>query len=392
MRAKLPRVALLIETSRTYGRGILRGIAHYAHVHGPWSFFTEERELHSGIPNRLRSWNVDGIIARIEGKRMAGLLARCGCPVVDVLGNARFKGVPGFDTEHLAVAKLAADFFLNAGFRHFAFCGYPGIPFSDRRADAFRNYLAVHRHTVSLPPVQGLFTSPAHIQATERGGLDREKTLAAWLRKQPRPLALFACNDICAQQVLNTCRGQDLKVPEEVAVMGVDNDDVLCNLCEPPLTSIEPDTERLGYEAAALLDQMMRGKKPKMEMTQIPPVRVVERASTDVVAIGDPITVQAVRFIRDHVDDGISAKDVLANVGRSRTDLEQRFRHWLKCSIRTEILRLRMNRVKNLLQQTDLTLDEIAARAGLATAAHLCRLFRLQFRATPTQYRNRLLK
>ena len=219
------------------------------------------------------------------------------------------------------------------------------FPFSDRREEAFRNYLAAHRYSVSLPPVHGLFTPPAHIQAVERQGLDRKKTLAAWLRKQARPLALFACNDICAQQVLNTCREYGIKVPEEVAVMGVDNDDVLCNICEPPLTSIEPDTERLGYEAAAMLDRMMRGKKVKLVMTQIPPVRVVERASTDMVAIDDPITVQAVRFIRDHVDDGISVKDVQANVGRSRTDLEQRFRRWLKTSIRGEIMRRRMERV-----------------------------------------------
>ena len=179
MPAKLPRVALLIETSRTYGRGILRGIAHYAHVHRPWSFFTEERELHSGIPERLPSWNVDGIIARIEGKRMAEILARCGCPVVDVLGNTRFKGVPGFDTEHRAVAKLAADFFLNAGFQHFAFCGYPGIPFSDRREDAFRNYLAAHCHDVQ----RAVGPSPVYVARAYSG----HRTRRAGPAKKPWP-------------------------------------------------------------------------------------------------------------------------------------------------------------------------------------------------------------
>jgi LacI family transcriptional regulator len=388
MSAKLPRVALLVETSRTYGRGILRGIARYAHLHGPWSFFTEERELCSGIPDRLQRWNADGIIARIESKRLAEILSRSGCPVVDVLGNAPFEGLPGFDTEACAVAKLAADFFLNAGFQQFAFCGYQGIPFSDRRAEAFRNYLALQNLSVLQPPVQVSLAPPAPIQAVERQGLDREKTLAAWLRKQPRPLALFACNDVCAQQVLNICREHGINVPEEVAVLGVDNDDVLCHLCEPPLTSIEPDTERLGYEAAALLDRMMRGTKPKLEMTQIPPLRVVERASTDVVAIGDPITAQAVRFIRDHVDDGISVKDVQASVGRSRTDLEQRFRRWLKTSVHGEIIRRRMDRVCSLLRQTDLHLNEITRCAGFSTTAHLCRLFRGRLGQTPIQYRN----
>jgi len=404
----LPRVALLIETSRTYGRGILAGIARYAHANGPWSLFTQERELHSGVPDWLRSWNGDGIIARIEDKRTANALLRLGHPVVDVLGNARFKGIPVFDTDAGAVARLAADFFLKAGFRHFAFCGYQNIPFSDRRATAFADYLARNRHQVrvfSAPapprrrrgqgyaPEAASFHQPSHIQAVEQRGLGREQAIATWLRKQPRPLALFACNDVCGQQVLNACREHRIKVPGEVAVMGVDNDDLLCSLCDPPLSSIEPDTDRMGRAAAALLDKLMRGQRPKTDVgVQIPPLRVVERASTDIVAIEDPITVQAVHFIRDHVNEGIAVKDVLACVDRSRTDLEQRFRRWLKCSIRTEIVRLRMDRAKNLLQQTDLTLDEIAARAGFATAAHLCRLFRLRFGGTPTDYRNRLLK
>jgi LacI family transcriptional regulator len=393
MSRNLPRVALLIESSRTYGRGILAGIAHYAHVNGPWSLFTQERELHSGVPDWLRSWKGNGIIARIEDKRMANVLLRLGYPLVDVLGNARFKGIPAFDTDASAVARLVADFFLKAGFRHFAFCGYRNIPFSDRRAAAFVEYLAGHHHKVCVFSAPVSFQQPSHIQAVEQRGLTRELAIAEWLRKQPRPLALFACNDVCGQQVLNACREYAIKVPEEVAVMGVDNDDLLCSLCDPPLSSVAPDTDRVGREAAALLDQMMRGQRPPSDLlAQVPPLRVVERASSDLVAIEDPITVQAVHFIRDHVGDGIAVKDVLAFMGRSRTDMDQRFRRWLKCGIRSEILRLRMVRAKNLLQQTDLTLDEIAIRAGFSASAHFCRLFKLHFQETPTEFRSRVLK
>ena len=215
---------------------------------------------------------------------------------------------------------------------------------------------------------------------------------ARWLKAQPHPLAVLACNDVRAQQILNACRKHNIRVPEEVSVMGVDNDDVLCNLCEPPLTSIEPNTDLLGYEAAAVLAQMMKREKVRAPFTQIPPLRLLERASTDMVAIEDPITVQAARFIRNNVGKGISVKDVLTHVNRSRTDMEQRFRRWLKCSIRAEILRLRMDRVCALLRQTDSSLDEIAALAGFSTAAHLCRLFRRHFRQTPTEYRSQLLK
>ena len=167
---------------------------------------------------------------------------------------------------------------------------------------------------------------------------------------------------------------------------------MLCSLSDPPLTSIEPDTELLGFEAAALMDRMIQDGRSRNELKQIPPTRIVERASTDIVAIEDPITVQAARFIRDNLGKGISVKDVLTHVNRSRTDMEQRFRRYLKCSIHAEILRLRLDRACAFLRQTGSSLDEIAAATGFSTATHLCRLFRRHFGQTPMQYRSQLLK
>ena len=384
---RIPRVALLIETSRTYGRGILRGIARYAHTHGPWSCFMQERDLHGGIPEWLRRWRGDGIIARIEDRGMARALLQLGCPVVDVLGNARFEGIASFDTDANAAARMAVEFYRNAGFRHFAFCGYPGIPFSDRRKVAFANELAAQGQRLRVLPPLGDLGRPAHIQAVERRGLDVEGAIAAWLRKQPHPLAVFACNDTRGQQVLNACREHGLSVPEEVAVMGVDNDNVLCPLCDPPLTSIEPDTERIGEESAALLARLMQGAFAPDGVRQIPPARIVERASTDVVAMEDATMVQAVRFIRDHVAEGIAVKDVLAQVQRSRSDMEQRFRRWLGRSVRAEIVRRRLDHVARLLAESDLSVNDVAAQAGFATAPHFCRVFRRQFGRTPSEHR-----
>ena len=388
MKKNFPRVALLIESSRTYGRGVLRGIARYTHVNGPWSIFSQERELHSGIPDWLKKWKGHGIIARIENRRMAGELLRLKIPVVDVLGNEKLAAIPGFDTDAEAVAKLAADFFIKAGFQEIAFCGYRGIPFSDRREAALAGYLAKCGRglLVCSPKLPRLTLS--HIQAIEASGVAMEKTIAVWLRKQRRPLALFACNDVRAQQVLNACREHGIKVPEEVEVMGVDNDDVLCSLSEPTLTSIQPDTERLGYEAAGLLDRLMRGRTTAPAIQQIPPLGIVERTSSDVIPVADPIVVQALRFIRDQLASGIGVKDVLEDLGRSRTDLESRFHRHLKTSVRGEILRQRMDRACSLLRETDLRIEDVAARSGFNTSTHLCRLFQGHLKTTPSEYRH----
>jgi LacI family transcriptional regulator len=158
-------------------------------------------------------------------------------------------------------------------------------------------------------------------------------------------------------------------------------------LCDPPLTSIEPNTESLGYQAAALLDKLMAGQRPKRLAASVLPLRLVERASTDLIALNDPVMVQALRFIRNEVGNGIAVKDVLSHVGRSRTDVERRFRQSLNCTVHGEIFRRRMDLVCRLLRETDLPLHEVALKAGFTTAAHLCRLFRRQYGQTPTRFR-----
>lgn len=248
-------------------------------------------------------------------------------------------------------------------------------------------FLAARRFEVRVFSAPQKKNLPLDIPAAERHGIGRAEAIGEWLRRLPRPLALLACNDICGQQVLNACRSHGIKVPEEVAVMGVDDDEVLCSLCDPPLSSVEPDTERLGYEAAAMLDRMMRRRSVRPALVKIPPHRVVERASSDTVPIEDPITAKALRYIRDHVGDGIAVKDVQLHVQRSRTDLEQRFRRHLNVSVSTEIWRRRMDRVCLLLQETDLRLGEIAEQSGFATDSHLCRSFKARFKMTPADYR-----
>jgi F5/8 type C domain len=203
MSKHLPQIALLIESSRNYGRGVLRGIARYAHAHGPWSFFVQERELHSGIPNWLQNWKGDGVIARIENRGMAAELLKLDCPVVDVLGSFRFQGMPAFDTDAMAVAKMAADFLLRAGFKHFAFSGYQEVPFSDRRAAAFAKYLSENGKSELA-----LLAAPA-------GKLSSLGSISASLAKAPAPCKLTVTVGLTGTKVSN---GWDIWVyPDEAA-------------------------------------------------------------------------------------------------------------------------------------------------------------------------------
>lgn len=198
----------------------------------------------------------------------------------------------------------------------------------------------------------------------------------------------MACYDLRGQQVLDACRRRNIAVPDEVAVIGVDNDELLCSLSDPPLSSIIPNTHRTGYEAAALLDQMMAGKKIKSINNLIPPLGVATRQSTDVLAIEDRNVVQAIRYIRDHACDGINVSDVLKAVPQSRRVLESKFRKLIGRTPHEEILHIQMNRAKELLSQTDLSLEEITERTGFEHNEYLSVVFKRETGTPPSKYRS----
>ncbi|VTU02592.1 xylose operon regulatory protein : Transcriptional regulator OS=Singulisphaera acidiphila (strain ATCC BAA-1392 / DSM 18658 / VKM B-2454 / MOB10) GN=Sinac_1271 PE=4 SV=1: Peripla_BP_3: HTH_18 [Gemmataceae bacterium] len=221
----------------------------------------------------------------------------------------------------------------------------------------------------------------------ENTGLSQGDALADWLRQLPRPVGVFACNDIRAQQVLNTCRAQGVAVPDDVSVIGVDNDEILCNLSYPSLSSVQPDARGIGSLAAALLEKMMHGEAVSAAKVFVPPRGVVARGSTDGLAIPDRHVVAAVRFIRDHACRGVDVPDVLAQVPLSRSTLERRFQRHLGRSPKEEILRVRIGRVKQLLAAIDYTLAAIARRTGFNSVEHLSALFAQRVGQPPGQFR-----
>ncbi|RIK84333.1 MAG: XylR family transcriptional regulator [Planctomycetota bacterium] len=381
------RVMLLIESSRAYGRGCLLGVAAYVRSHGHWSVLHIERGLTEGLPRFLQSWKGDGIIARIENEKIAHAVAELGVPAVDLRGSHRPVGGGMLDTDPRVVTRMAAEHFLDIGFRNFAYIGYPGVDFSERRIAAFRDYLRMRGLEVHVYTSAQHLSSHTDVLAWEARGELEGPAIAAWLQSLPRPLAVFACNDVRGRQIIEACNLSGLAVPEEVAVIGVDDDEVICELCNPPLSSVQPDTMRLGYEGAALLDAMMEGEPAPSETIFIPPKGISRRLSSEAAAIDDREVAAAMQIIRDHACEGLTVQDVVKRLNISRSTLERRFYAAFNRTPAAEIERIRMSRAKLLLMETRYKLSKIAALTGYGTASQFATAFKRNIGATPGEFR-----
>ena len=338
------RVALMVETSSAYGRRILRGVRRYVHTHQSWSIFLEQRSLLTRMPRWLDEWAGDGIISRSTTEHLAEAVARSRVPMVDLTDRFGPFGQPQVWSDDAAIARLGLDHLRERGFKRFAFCGFAGESWSRRRLDAFVAAAGDGCPAYESPWV-GDDAVPWEVD---------QRRIAAWLAELPRPVGIMACNDLRGQYVLEACRGLGLAVPEEVAVVGVDDEEEVCDLCEPPLSSIVPNAELVGYKAAEILDGLMAGRPAEADRLDVPPLGVTTRQSTDILAIDDPDVAAAVRFIREHACNGIVVDDVLVHVPVSRSILERRFRQALACSPQGLIRRMQLKRVKQLLVDTEL--------------------------------------
>lgn len=374
------QVMLIVETSLAYGREVLRGISQYVISHQPWSLYLDLRELIVEPPAWLETWKGDGLICRALTPKLARLMRRRRIPTVDLTDVSGPLGLPRISTDHLAVGQLAAVHLLERGFRNFACCGFSGHQWSRLRREGLVAALAASGFNCEV------FESPWGT-TREDSWEKQQREIAAWLQQLPKPLGVLATNDMRGQHVLDACRRRGLAVPEEVAVVGVDNDELLCNMCDPPLTSVVPNAERIGYEAAALLDRLMQGETPPADVRLIEPLGVVTRQSTDVLAIDDALVAAAVRHIRQHACQGLTVDDVLQKVPLSRSILERRFRQYLKRSPQEEIRHVQIKRVRQLLAETDLALDQIAELAGYEHSEYMSVVFKRITGETPGQFR-----
>ena len=377
-----PKVALLVETSNSYARELLHGIRTFMSEQQPWSVFLAEHGRGEILPGWLKHWKGDGIIARVENQKIADGILATKLPAVDVSFGLEHSPFPRVVTDSLATTHLAAEHLIERGLTFFGYCGDERYHWSKLRSALFAQHVRAAGHRCEVF---------AGGRRSSRGdSWEQELTeISDWLRKLPKPVGIMACYDIRGHQVLEACRRLNLAVPEEVAVIGVHNDELLCELCEPPLSSVIPNARRAGYEAASLLQRMMAGEKIAPQRLLLAPVGIATRQSTDVVAVRDSRLSRAVRFIREHACEGISVQDVLKEVPMSRTLLERRFKKMLGRTPHDQILRVKIDRAKSILATTDLSVALVAERTGFEHVEYFCVAFKRLCDETPGRFRAR---
>ena len=398
------RIAILVESSRAFGRGLIEGINSFASERDDWLLYYHEGTLHFDLAEWLDAWNGDGVITRITNEKDAHTLAASGIPTVDLLGEIHHPSISVVDSDNAAIAQMAVEFFIRAGFTNLAYCGYPGLRFSDQRFTIFEE--AARAEHLSIQHYLPLSVPESSIHEREHWQPHREADISAWLISLPKPIAIFACNDVRALDLSVACRVTGIRVPEDVAILGVDNDELICKMSKPPLSSIEPDTMSQGTLGAetllALLNtnssakedphpaqttQTTQTSQTSQPVHPVHPVQVIERPSTDLIAFSSPIVADALRYLRKHSHEKIGSQQIATAIGTSNSHLNRLFKEATGRTINKELQRIHLTRIRHLLQHSDLTLKEIAQKIGFSSNSNLSKFFKIHEGMTPGEFK-----
>ena len=383
----MKRIGILVERQRAYGRSICLGISRFAQGHDDWSMRMLEWS-DADNPRRLREY--DGFIVRVLNARIARVFQSTGKPVVDVFHECDWPGFSFVDQHARIVGQMAARHFIEHKFAHFAFCGFNGRRYSDKRRDAFARCLALNRFACSVydTPAAEISNFDRTVIREEQLALSKDnRRLKKWICDLPKPVAVFCAHDLRAYQLIETCRHCGIRIPEDVAILGVDNDELVCNFVTPTLSSIDLNGEKVGETAAALLSQMMADRNLPPQFVPIKPAGLVERKSTQVYPIDPPWLSDALVFIRSNVARRLTAADVHAHVGRSHTLVSDAFRQALGLTVQQEIQRTRLAEAHRLVTTTGLPLSAVAAQSGFASVQYFCTSFTKAFGKPPSDLR-----
>ena len=383
--ADSPRVAVLVDTSTTWGRRIHTGIHNYDRKHGPWRLFVEAR----GVEEKMRvppEWRGDGVIARVSDTELAQELKALRIPVVNVSAiQVPGPNFPRINTDLTSSARLAAEHFLERGFRHFAYFSLLGLSYVASHQQAFAEAVGKSGGDFAT------YTTQPVVGAEPDWSLDLNR-LGKWLKSLPLPLGILAWNPSSAREIIYACQQTQLVVPEEVAVLSSTYDELLCELLQVPISGILVPAEQIGYRAAELLAKLMRGGCPPDKPVLLEPQGVKARQSTDALAVSDPALVKALSFIRENAMRPVQVNDVALHAGVSRRLLERRFLKALGRSPASAIRRAHLERAKSLLGETDISIFDVAEAAGFGSLEYFAMLFHRQTGMTPLRYRREFRK
>lgn len=380
MSLKQPRVAIVMHRWVGYLHGVQVGIARYVSQKPTWACIhvSPDSEQYRSIA----SMSFDGVLAYVESEQVTQLKS-LSVPVVDVANWREAAHFPRVLPDDRKIGVVAAEHLVNLGLQHFGYRGYADAAFSSLRRDGFKSVL--DRWELELND-----WNPAEHPASDvQAGPGVNPSLLSWLRKLPKPVGVFCANDVAACEVLDQCRFAGLRVPEEVAILGVDDDELLTQISQPPISSVALQTQKIGFEAARLLDQLLHGEEVPESPILFPPVGVVPRQSTNLLAIDDEHVLAALKHIREHAHEPLRVDDLLKVVPINRRFLERRFREHLGRSPLQEIRRVRIETAKQLLSGSDLAMPAIARRSGFANAERFAIVFHAEIGMTPTQYRRK---
>lgn len=375
-----PRVTLLVPAWNEYGRGIIEGVWQYAQEHGPWLL-----EMQPGEPDESteipRGWTGDGMIASVQTRRLAAKMKALNVPIVNVSGSRR-EGIdfPRVTSDAKAVVRMAVAHLQEKGLKRIAFCGEPHRPFLDFWTAAFISVMEEHG-------MEAVVYQPSSRIGAGAGMEARQNDRRRWIESLPKPVGIIGWATGICRYLAMACTELGIMVPEEVAILSLETEDLLGRVVHPPLSGVDIPVRRIGYEAAAQLDRLLHGMAANPHETCLLPLGVSTRQSTDLVACADPQVQQVLKFIRDHAHEGIDVRSVLKAVPMARRSLERRFRDMIGRSPADEIRRVKINRVRHLLDTTSMPIPDIAESCGFKYVEHMIPIFKKHHGSTPSRYR-----
>ena len=377
------KILLFIESTTSFGRDILQGIASYANEGGHWMVTMHEGGIHDATPSWLKNWKGDGLISRTDHPSSMAVLKQLSCHQVELLGDGADRPSEVAEDETV-ICQLAFEHFRDRALKHYAFYAYGNSWWILLRVQTYTNLLkneGIVCHLCEMKPKQR--SNIVHPVWDER----YMEPLTEWLRKLPKPVGLMTLYDYQSTLVIEACHRAGIAVPEEIAVLGTSNDMHICNISVPSISSVDPNAVRIGYEAARLLDLKMNGNPLPPLPILVNPKGVIQRRSTDMIAVEDPDVVAALIFIRNNVYSGITVMDIVQEVAISQSTLQRRFKKFFGRTPEQEMVRLRIVRAKELLRNTNLSVSHVASLSGFSSQEYFVKAFEHACGMTPARFR-----